>query len=85
MEQYVNYAVEKTVELLAIDSPTGYTEQAEVFVLQEFTKLGFEAWRTVKGGILVDLGGENAEDAFLLEAHAYTLGGMVAEVKGNGG
>ena len=84
MEQYVNYAVEKTVELLAIDSPTGYTEQAEVFVLQEFTKLGFEAWRTVKGGILVDLGGENAEDALLLEAHADTLGGMVAEVKGNG-
>ena len=84
MEQYVNYAVEKTVELLAIDSPTGYTAEAEEFVLQEFTKLGFEAKRTVKGGILVDLGGENAEDALLLEAHADTLGGMVAEIKGNG-
>ena len=84
MEQYVNYAVEKTVELLAIDSPTGYTAEAEEFVLQEFTKLGFEAKRTVKGGILVDVGGENAEDALLLEAHADTLGGMVAEIKGNG-
>ena len=84
MEQYVNYAVEKTVELLAIDSPTGYTCQAEDFVLQEFTKLGFDAQRTVKGGILVDLGGENANDGLLLEAHADTLGGMVAEIKGNG-
>ena len=84
MEQYVKYAVEKTVELLAIDSPTGYTHEAEEFVLQEFTKLGFEAKRTVKGGILVDLCGENAEDGLLLEAHADTLGGMVAEIKGNG-
>ena len=84
MEQYVNYAVEKTVELLAIDCPTGYTRQAEDFVLEEFTKLGFAAKRTVKGGILVDLGGENADDALLLEAHADTLGGMVAEIKGNG-
>ncbi len=84
MEQYVNYAVEKTVELLAIDSPTGYTRQAEDFVLEEFTKLGFGAQRTVKGGILVDLGGEDANDGLLLEAHADTLGGMVAEIKGNG-
>lgn len=84
MEQYVDFAVAKTVELLAIDSPTGYTKAAEEFVLREFAALGFAARRTVKGGILVDLGGENAEDALLLEAHADTLGAMVAEVKGNG-
>ncbi len=84
MENYVSFAVEKTVELLAIDSPTGYTKDAEEFVLREFSALGFDAKRTVKGGILVDLGGEDANDALLLEAHADTLGGMVAEIKGNG-
>ena len=84
MENYVNFAVEKTVELLAIDSPTGYTKEAEDYVLREFSALGYEAKRTVKGGILVDLGGEDAKDALLLEAHADTLGGMVAEIKGNG-
>lgn len=84
MENYVNFAVEKTVELLAIDSPTGYTKEAEEYVLREFSALGYEAKRTVKGGILVDLGGEEADDALLLEAHADTLGGMVAEIKGNG-
>ena len=84
MQNYVNFAVEKAMELLAIPSPTGYTHEAEEFVLREFSALGFEAKRTVKGGILVDLGGENAEDALLLEAHADTLGGMVAEIKGNG-
>ncbi len=84
MENYVNFAVEKAVELLAIDSPTGYTHDAEEYVLREFSALGFEAKRTVKGGILVDLGGEDTSDALLLEAHADTLGGMVAEIKGSG-
>ena len=84
MQDYVNFSIEKTVELLAIDSPTGYTHEAEEFVVREFSALGFEAKRTVKGGVLIDLGGENARDALLLEAHADTLGGMVAEIKGNG-
>ena len=84
MEDYVNFAVEKTVELLAIDSPTGYTDAAEEFVRGEFEKLGFSAKRTVKGGVLIDLGGADAQDALLLEAHTDTLGGMVAEIKGDG-
>ena len=84
MENYVNFAVEKTTALLAIDSPTGYTRAAEEFVQREFEALGFSATRTNKGGILIDLGGEDADDALLLEAHADTLGGMVAEIKGNG-
>lgn len=84
MENYVNFAVEKTVALLAIDSPTGYTRAAEEFVQREFAALGFSATRTNKGGVLIDLGGEDADDALLLEAHADTLGGMVAEIKSNG-
>ena len=84
MENYVNFSIEKTVELLAIDSPTGYTDAAEEFVRREFEKLGFSAKRTVKGGVLVDLGGTDAQDALLLEAHTDTLGGMVAEIKGDG-
>ena len=84
MENYVNFAVEKTVALLAIDSPTGYTRAAADFVKQEFEALGFSAVRTNKGGVLIDLGGEDADDALLLEAHADTLGGMVAEIKGSG-
>ena len=78
MENYVDFAVQKAVELLAIDSPTGYTAEAEEFVLREFRALGFAAERTAKGGILIDLGGESTDDALLLEAHADTLGGMNA-------
>lgn len=81
---YADFAVEKTVELLAIDSPTGYTDAAAEWVRDTFAALGFDAKITRKGGVLVDLGGTDTEDALFLEAHADTLGAMVAEVKGSG-
>ncbi len=84
MKQYTEFATEKTLELLAIDSPTGYTAKAAEWVLREFSALGFKSWLTVKGGVMVDLGGEDTSDALLLCAHVDTLGGMVAEVKGDG-
>ena len=81
---YADYAWEQAAALLAIDSPTGYTAKAAQWVQHAFAELGFDATITVKGGVLVDLGGKDANDALLLAAHADTLGGMVAEVKGNG-
>ncbi len=81
---YADFAWEQTSRLLAIDSPSGYTDQAAVWVRDAFAKLGFDANITRKGGVIVDLGGENAEDGLLLEAHADTLGAMVAAIKGNG-
>ena len=81
---YADYAWEQAAALLAIDSPTGYTAKAAQWVQNAFAALGFDAAITVKGGVLVDLGGKDANDALLLAAHADTLGGMIAEVKGNG-
>ncbi len=81
---YAEYAWEKTETLLSIDSPSGYTDRAAAWVRDAFADLGFDAQITVKGGVLVDLGGENDADGLLLEAHADTLGAMVAEVKGSG-
>ena len=81
---YADFAWEQAAALLAIDSPTGYTEKAACWVKEAFETLGFSAALTVKGGVLVDLGGKDETDALLLEAHADTLGAMVAQVKGNG-
>ena len=81
---YADYAWDMTTKLLSIDSPSGYTEKAAAWVKETFENLGFDAQITTKGGVLIDLGGENKNDGLLLEAHADTLGGMVAEVKGNG-
>ena len=80
---YADYAWEQTAALLAIDSPSGYTEKAAAWVRDAFLTLGFPAELTVKGGVLTDLGGREGE-GLLLEAHADTLGAMVAQVKGNG-
>lgn len=85
MIKYTEFAVEKTCELLAIDSPTGFTSGAVRYVKDEFEALGFTVTVTEKGGVLVDLGGkEDSLGGLLLEAHLDTLGGMVAELKGNG-
>ena len=46
--------------------------------------LGYAPQMTRKDGVLVCLGGVDKENGLLLEAHMDTLGGMVAEVKGNG-
>ena len=81
---YADYAWEQTSALLAIDSPTGYTAKAAQWVQNAFSQLGFDAHITVKGGVLVDLGGSDANDGLLLEAHGDTLGAMVAQIKGNG-
>ena len=84
LTRYTDFILSETVTLLNIDSPTGYTENAAAWVREEFEKLGFPAELTRKGGVLVSLGGEGLENGLLLEAHADTLGGMVAEIKADG-
>ncbi len=79
---YADYAWEKAAALLGIDSPSGYTSAAARWVKEAFEALGFPAKLTEKGGVLADLGGSG--EGLLLEAHADTLGAMVAEVKGTG-
>ena len=82
--EYAIIATSFTEKLLNIDSPTGFTKSAAIFVRDEFLALGYEAELTVKGGVIIKLGGKNERDAVLFEAHTDTLGSMVAEIKGNG-
>lgn len=82
--KYLDYIVEETKQILAIDSPSGYTKEVIEYLKKEYEALGYEPKLTIKGGLLVKLGGRNPENAILLEAHADTLGGMVTEIKSNG-
>ena len=59
---YADYAWEQAAALLAIDSPSGYTRKAAAWVRDRFASLGFDARITVKGGVLVDLGGADEND-----------------------
>ncbi|SCY15557.1 Putative aminopeptidase FrvX [Pseudobutyrivibrio sp. AR14] len=83
-KEYVEYMVKQAVDVLDIDSPTGFTKNAADHIIAEYKKLGFEPKLTTKGGVIVDLGGKNSEDAILVEAHMDTLGGMVCKIKDNG-
>ena len=81
-KNYADYAWQQTEALLAVDSPSGYTNAAAQWVRATFENLGYCATLTNKGGVLVNLGGSG--NGLLLAAHADTLGAMVSGIKGNG-
>ncbi len=82
--KYADYAWDQAAAVLAIDSPAGFTGKAAAWVKDAFENLGFAARITNKGGVFIDLGGHDENDALFLEAHVDTLGGMIAQIKGNG-
>ena len=94
LKKYTDFIVKEAAALLAVDSPTGYTENAANWVLGQFKALGYEPKLTVKGGVLVKLADGLSEEmndrpdasagGLLLEAHADTLGGMVSKIKPDG-
>lgn len=84
-KEYAQYASSKAIELINIDSPTGFTKRIQEKVVKEFSDLGYSCTVTNKGAILIDFGGKESEEgAILFEAHADTLGAMVTEIKSNG-
>ena len=84
MNTYTDFILKHLKALLSIYSPTGYTKDVTDYLMKEYKALGYEPQKTVKGGVLVDLGGKDEKNAVFLEAHVDTLGAMVREIKGNG-
>ena len=84
MEEITKYILEQLQNLLSIDSPTGYTKNVTDYLMAEYKKLGYTPKRTIKGGVLTDLGGKDPDNAVFLEAHVDTLGAMVSQIKSNG-
>ena len=80
--RFVDHAVNLTMTLCGIPSPTGFTRQAEEFVHNELTSLGYAPEYTVKRSVRVKLGGTGSP--LVLAAHVDTLGAVVRAVKGNG-
>ena len=94
--EYTEYIVERTKELLEIDSPSGYTREVSGYLMDLYRGLGYEPELTVKGGVVVKIAdgecsgadgcgkADPAAGAIMLEAHVDTLGAMVAEVSSTG-
>lgn len=80
----MDFILEQTKELLSIDSPTGFTKRAAEYVMDVYRQMGYSPVLTEKGGIFIDLGGRDEENAILLTAHMDTLGAMVHTLKPDG-
>lgn len=80
--EYAEHGWAQAEALLSIDSPTGYTKKAALWVKDAFAALGYGPKLTNKGGVLVCLGGTG--EGLLLEAHTDTLGAMVSQIKSTG-
>jgi Cellulase M and related proteins len=78
----MDYIIDQLKKLTAIDSPSGFTEEVTQYTLEQFRELGYTPYRTNKGCVVCELGGEGRP--LILSAHIDTLGGMVAEIKKNG-
>lgn len=84
MEQkYVDYMVEQTQKLLAINSPTGYNQEVQQYLREELARIGYpETTGPRRGGVACRIGGEG--NPITLTAHADTLGAVVRAIKENG-
>ncbi len=85
-DSILQYTLDVLKDLLAADSPTGFTRQASDFTMEALRALGYTPTLTRKGGVLCCLNTDTApaENGLLLSAHIDTLGAMVAQIKGNG-
>jgi putative aminopeptidase FrvX len=71
-------------DLLNTPSPTGDTECAVSFVVQELEGLGAEVVKTRKGAAVAKFKGARHDAPRALTAHVDTLGAMVSEIKASG-
>ena len=46
-KSYVEYIIEETQKILAIDSPSGYTQNVADYLMKEYRKLGYDCLNTV--------------------------------------
>ncbi len=68
-------------ELLAIDSPSGFTHHATDYIVSTLEGFGLHPKRTVKGAVTCALG---PSPTLAIAAHTDTLGAIVSGVNSNG-
>lgn len=71
-------------ELMAIDSPSGYTKKAIDYIEEKAKSFGLSFMRTHKGNGIIYIPGSKAKTTVGVCAHVDTLGLMVRSIKSNG-
>lgn len=79
------YLISLLEELLAIPSPTGFTDRAMVYLEGKLAEIpALNAHRTTKGAVVANWTGDLKTTLRGMTAHIDTLGAMVKEIKPNG-
>ena len=78
-----DYIIDFLKMIMAMPSPSGYTEQVVAFCEQEAQKLGFQTKRNMKGNLEIYVEGKD-DYTVGLSAHVDTLGLMVRSIKSDG-
>lgn len=77
----MNASYESLKQLVSIDSPTGFTHNAESYVMEYLQSRGLNPKQTHKGAVKLAFG---ESPTIALAAHLDTLGGIVSGIKPNG-
>ncbi len=80
----VEYLAEQLHRLLAIPSPSGYTDNVVRYCTEELQRLGLKPELTRRGAIRAIRPGANQAAARAIVSHLDTLGAQVKRVKENG-
>jgi len=78
-----NYMLDVLRGILAVDSPSGFTDAALKKLVEYVEQIGYEYEITNKGNLIVDIPGKS-DKTVALAAHLDTLGLMVRSVKSDG-
>jgi len=70
-------------EILAIDSPTGFTRKVVEKLIEYANDLGFDNYLTNKGNLIINIKGQSSKNVGI-SAHVDTLGLVVRSANGSG-
>jgi peptidase M42 family hydrolase len=84
LEPDLNYLQKVLLEMLAIPSPTGFTDTIVRYVAERLDELGIPFELTRRGTIRATLKGKQNSPDRAVSAHLDTIGAIVREVKDNG-
>ena len=78
-----NYILNILKDIMAIDSPSGYTKEVIDYCEKEALALGYKTSKTKKGNLIIDVEGQD-DYTIGFCAHVDTLGLMVRSIQSNG-
>lgn len=78
------YLLEQLRALLAIPSPSGFTDEVVHYVAEELARLGVDVAITRRGTVMAKLAGQDRRYGRAVANHLDTIGAMVKGIKDNG-